>query len=76
MTNGKIALPFDTNVGASYCVGVEPGFSVGECRLVLCVPPLFILFARPRPITLAVGAPVSFIGLLLRAWGSGPPQKE
>lgn len=37
---------------------------------------LFILFARPRPITLAVGAPVSFLGLLLRAWGSGHLRKN
>ncbi|HEV7746165.1 MAG TPA: isoprenylcysteine carboxylmethyltransferase family protein [Pyrinomonadaceae bacterium] len=37
---------------------------------------LFILFARPRPITLAVGAPISFLGLLLRAWGSGHLRKN
>jgi protein-S-isoprenylcysteine O-methyltransferase Ste14 len=37
---------------------------------------LFILFARPRPVTLAVGAPISFIGLLLRAWGSGHLRKN
>ena len=37
---------------------------------------LFILFARPRPITLALGAPVSFVGLLLRAWGSGHLRKN
>lgn len=37
---------------------------------------LFILFARPRPITLAIGAPISFLGLLLRAWGSGHLRKN
>jgi protein-S-isoprenylcysteine O-methyltransferase Ste14 len=37
---------------------------------------LFVLFARPRPITLAVGAPLSFVGLLLRAWGSGHLRKN
>ena len=37
---------------------------------------LFILFARPRPMTLAVGAPISFVGLMLRAWGSGHLRKN
>jgi len=37
---------------------------------------LFILFARPRPITLAVGAPFSLLGLLIRAWGSGHLRKN
>ena len=37
---------------------------------------LFILFARPRPATLALGAPVSLIGLLLRAWASGHLRKN
>jgi len=37
---------------------------------------LFILFARPRPFTLAVGAPISLLGLLLRAWGSGHLRKN
>jgi protein-S-isoprenylcysteine O-methyltransferase Ste14 len=37
---------------------------------------LFILFARPRPVTLAVGAPISLIGLLLRAWASGHLRKN
>ena len=37
---------------------------------------LFILLARPRPITLAAGAPISFVGLLLRAWGSGHLRKN
>jgi protein-S-isoprenylcysteine O-methyltransferase Ste14 len=37
---------------------------------------LFILFARPRPITLVAGAPLSFVGLLLRAWGSGHLRKN
>jgi protein-S-isoprenylcysteine O-methyltransferase Ste14 len=37
---------------------------------------LFILFARPRPMTLAVGAPISFLGLIIRAWGSGHLRKN
>jgi protein-S-isoprenylcysteine O-methyltransferase Ste14 len=37
---------------------------------------LFILFARPRPVTLAVGAPISLIGLLLRGWASGHLRKN
>lgn len=37
---------------------------------------LFILFARPRPATLAAGAAVSFVGVLLRAWASGHIRKN
>lgn len=37
---------------------------------------LFIIFARPRPVTLAIGAPVSILGLLLRAWASGHLRKN
>jgi len=37
---------------------------------------LFIVFARPRPATLAAGAIVSFIGILLRAWASGHIRKN
>jgi protein-S-isoprenylcysteine O-methyltransferase Ste14 len=37
---------------------------------------LFILFARPRPATLAIGAPISVLGLLLRAWASGHLRKN
>lgn len=37
---------------------------------------LFILFARPRPITLLIGAGVSIVGLLLRAWASGHIRKN
>jgi len=37
---------------------------------------LFILFARPRPITLVAGSAVSLVGLLLRAWGSGHLRKN
>jgi protein-S-isoprenylcysteine O-methyltransferase Ste14 len=37
---------------------------------------LFILFARPRPATLAAGAAVSFVGILLRAWASGHIRKN
>ncbi len=37
---------------------------------------LFILFARPRPATLVVGAAISLIGVLLRAWASGHIRKN
>lgn len=37
---------------------------------------LFILFARPRPTTLAAGGVVSLIGLLLRAWSAGHIRKN
>lgn len=37
---------------------------------------LFILFARPRPTTLAAGAAVSLFGVLLRAWASGHIRKN
>jgi protein-S-isoprenylcysteine O-methyltransferase Ste14 len=37
---------------------------------------LFLLLARPRPITLIVGAAVSLVGLLLRAWAAGHIRKN
>jgi len=37
---------------------------------------LFVLFARPRPITLAVGAAISLLGLALRAWAAGHIRKN
>jgi protein-S-isoprenylcysteine O-methyltransferase Ste14 len=37
---------------------------------------LFILFARPRPFTLALGGIVAFCGLLLRAWAAGHIRKN
>ena len=37
---------------------------------------LFLLFARPRPVTLLAGVTVSFIGLLLRAWAAGHIRKN
>jgi protein-S-isoprenylcysteine O-methyltransferase Ste14 len=37
---------------------------------------LFILLARPRPLTLAVGGAVAVAGLLLRAWASGHIRKN
>lgn len=37
---------------------------------------LFILFARPRPLTLLVGAGISIVGLLIRAWASGHIRKN
>ncbi len=37
---------------------------------------LFLLFARPRPLTLAVGAAISLLGLSLRAWAAGHIRKN
>lgn len=37
---------------------------------------LFVLLARPRPVTLLVGIIVSIIGLALRAWASGHLRKN
>jgi protein-S-isoprenylcysteine O-methyltransferase Ste14 len=37
---------------------------------------LFLLFARPRPVTLLAGATISVFGLLLRAWASGHIRKN
>ena len=37
---------------------------------------LFILFARPRPLTLLIGASISLVGLLIRAWASGHIRKN
>lgn len=37
---------------------------------------LFLLFARPRPSTLVIGAVVSVLGLLLRAWAAGHIRKN
>lgn len=37
---------------------------------------LFILLARPRPLTLAVGGAVSVFGLAIRAWASGHIRKN
>ncbi|MBA2705603.1 MAG: isoprenylcysteine carboxylmethyltransferase family protein [Blastocatellia bacterium] len=37
---------------------------------------LFILFARPQPVTLLIGAGISIVGLLLRAWASGHIRKN
>jgi protein-S-isoprenylcysteine O-methyltransferase Ste14 len=37
---------------------------------------LFLLFARPRPVTLLAGVIVSVLGLLLRAWASGHIRKN
>jgi protein-S-isoprenylcysteine O-methyltransferase Ste14 len=38
--------------------------------------PIFLLLARPRPLTLAIGAAVALPGLLLRAWASGYLKKN
>ena len=37
---------------------------------------LFLLLARPRPLTLLVGGTVALCGLLLRAWASGHIRKN
>ena len=37
---------------------------------------VFILFAQPRPLTLLIGAAISILGLLLRAWASGHIRKN
>src|SRR4029077_5953129 len=37
---------------------------------------IFILFARPRPLTLLIGAGISLVGLAIRAWASGHIRKN
>ena len=37
---------------------------------------VFVLFARPRPMTLLIGAGISIVGLLIRAWASGHIRKN
>jgi protein-S-isoprenylcysteine O-methyltransferase Ste14 len=37
---------------------------------------LFILLARPRPLTLAIGGAVAVLGLALRAWAAGHIRKN
>jgi protein-S-isoprenylcysteine O-methyltransferase Ste14 len=37
---------------------------------------LFLLFARPRPVTLLAGVTISVLGLLLRAWAAGHIRKN
>lgn len=37
---------------------------------------LFILLAKPRPVTLVIGVAVSVIGLAIRAWASGHIRKN
>ena len=37
---------------------------------------LFLIFARPKPSTLLIGAIVSVLGLILRAWASGHIRKN
>ena len=36
----------------------------------------YLVFARPTPLTLAVGAAIGFVGLLVRAWASGHIMKN
>ena len=40
------------------------------------IAPIFILLARPRPWTLAVGGAIGLAGLALRAWASGHLRKN
>src|SRR5438132_13505627 len=37
---------------------------------------LFLLFARPRPVTLLAGITISVFGLMLRAWAAGHIRKN
>jgi len=37
---------------------------------------LFLIFSRPRPITLAIGAAIALPGLAIRAWASGYLRKN
>ena len=37
---------------------------------------VFLIFARPEPVTLAIGGAVAVIGLLIRAWASGHIRKN
>ena len=37
---------------------------------------VFLFFARPEPLTLLIGAVISLIGLLIRAWSSGHIRKN
>ena len=37
---------------------------------------LFVLLARPRPVTLVIGAAVSLVGLAIRAWAAGHIRKN
>ena len=36
----------------------------------------FIVFSRPRPLTLAIGGAISLLGLAIRAWASGHIRKN
>lgn len=36
----------------------------------------YLIFARPTPLTLAVGGAIAFIGVLVRAWASGHISKN
>lgn len=37
---------------------------------------VFLIFARPEPVTLAIGGAVALVGLLIRAWASGHIRKN
>lgn len=37
---------------------------------------IFLFFARPQPLTLAIGGVIAVIGLLIRAWSSGHIRKN
>lgn len=38
--------------------------------------PIFLLLAKPRPVTMAIGAVIGLLGLLLRGWASGYLRKN
>lgn len=37
---------------------------------------VFLVFARPQPVTLAIGGAVAVVGILIRAWASGHIRKN
>ena len=37
---------------------------------------IFLIFARPKPLTLAIGGAIAVVGLLIRAWASGHIRKN
>ncbi len=37
---------------------------------------VFLIFARPAPITLAIGGAIAIVGILIRAWASGHIRKN
>lgn len=61
----KISVPVNTRkryAELAARVRVPSGFAVAV---------LYVIFSHPTPRSLAIGLPVAFAGLLLRAWGTG-----